>query len=212
MFGFITWCRSEVHLQPCNARAQPHPSAAICDKQRSHQKSTLSQHSEEIRRKRLADRETAMEAVGALGLASAVVQLTHFGWRVFSATTDRHRSTAGLADELVDIETASSDLNALVKQFHALGASQGIALSPADKSLAALAKTCAELSGDLLKAINTIKRADTGKRRTWHTIGQAFRAVLKEDEIRALQRRLEPLKSELMLHLIHFGRYVLFQM
>lgn len=149
-----------------------------------------------------------MEAVTALSLASAVVQLVDFGGRVFSASAEIRKSATGLTNELEDIEATSTDLQALARTFELGSGTPSANSSDAEKSLSDLARTCATLTADLLGAVSKIKVAQSGKHERWRTLRQAFRALLKNDEIRALARRLEALKSELVLRLAQLGRYV----
>lgn len=149
-----------------------------------------------------------MEALAALSVASNVVQLIDFNGRLLTSTAQIYKSAHGQTDEIVDLELVSNDIQLLTDRLrNSCNLPRGN-LSKTEESILKVGSRTGEVSQNLLDVISRIRSSSRQAPRIYTSVLQAFRTILKDGEIKALKQRLEPLKSELILHLVSLSRYV----
>ncbi|KAL2795439.1 hypothetical protein BJX66DRAFT_302074 [Aspergillus keveii] len=140
-----------------------------------------------------------MAELAALGLASNIVQLVQFGSSLFAKTRQIAHSAHGVGEEEIEIEIIAKDLQALhlkVKQNDAR-----LGNSPPDATLNELRRACCHIADSLLSIITDLK-SQNPQGNKWGSFKQAVRMVRKEKDIRALEKRLAKLQTQIGTHLI----------
>lgn len=146
-----------------------------------------------------------MAELAALGLASNIFQIVHFGSSLFSKTREIAQAAHGVGEEEIELETVVNDLKSLsLKLKHDLPSDA--VLSPSDNMLNGLIGPCCEIADELLKIFDDLKAAYS-RSILWKNVKQALRHVRKEREIRTLEARLERLQAQISTHLIATLRY-----
>jgi hypothetical protein len=152
-----------------------------------------------------------MAELAALGLASNIFQIVHFGSSLFSKTRKIAQTAHGVGEEEIELETIVKDLKYLSLKLKPDLPSAGHAgLSSSDNMLNGLIGPCCEIADELLKIFDDLK-AIYSRSILWKNFRQALRHVRKEREIRSLEARLERLQAQISTHLIAALRYNLFQ-
>ena len=137
-----------------------------------------------------------MDPVAAFALAETVFQFVEHGtdfvglaWRLYQKrTSDAHASNhlQRINEDLVEILprlSVSEDGSVSVGSFNQL------------------ANECRETAGKLLQILQTLK-LDEEHRRRRDIVRTAFQIKLKEDTIRQLEKKIEALRSQLILNLL----------
>jgi len=132
-----------------------------------------------------------MEPISALGLASNIIQLIHFGYAVLSETHKAYDSASGVSDEFADMETIAKHIQDLHSSSISFSTNQG----GQDTNRTKIYASCNEVARELLTAIEQI-RVNKGPRRRWRSFRQALLSVWRKEKIAALQKRLSSLRSE----------------
>jgi hypothetical protein len=151
-----------------------------------------------------------MDPLTALSVASSIIQIVDFGGRLFALTTRTIRAD-GVIDGNADMELIVADLRVAAERLQKAAGSpstRAIDQQTPDERLCALASRSHDLSMRLLNVLEEIKSKGSGRFRTWNAIRQSLHTMMKRDEIDEYLRRLEPLRSELVLNLVEVTRCV----
>jgi len=142
-----------------------------------------------------------MDPLSALAIACGVTQFVDFGSKILSKGFEISKSAAGTTESYSAIETIASDFESLTERI------SGPVLTGSDASLARIRQGCQEIATVLLARLNALKaRKDAGKREVF---SKAFLAVWSENEIEAMQDKLESYRKQLDTHILVDLRYVL---
>ncbi|KAF3012317.1 hypothetical protein E8E14_002109 [Neopestalotiopsis sp. 37M] len=137
------------------------------------------------------------EAVATLALASSILQVIDFGTKVASTASKVYQASQRNDDSLNELEAVyknlSSTLDTLQKDSTATVDSE-------TDGIKSLAKGCSELAKEL---VDTLRNLGVGKAKTKRkALWVALKHTWKDEEILALQARLNEFKSQLTLCLL----------
>jgi N-terminal domain on NACHT_NTPase and P-loop NTPases len=135
-----------------------------------------------------------IDPLAALGLAGNIVQFVDFSYNLLCESKALYDSRTGATADNVLIETIATDLSLLNARLTAPSAPGAI-----PDPIRSLASQCKDVARDLLDVIDNIKVKGSHKR--WKSFIQALRTVWKKEEIEALVRRMESLRSEMQFRL-----------
>jgi len=147
-----------------------------------------------------------MAELAAIGLAGNIIQFVDFSIKLFRDGREIYRSAQGSKPEELELETVTEDFKSLSNQLHSsLQSTQPLKLD--DSKLQKLAAECEKLANELLGILGNLKINDQHNRK-WESFKQALKRVLKEKEIRGLERRLDRLREDISSRLQYMLRYV----
>jgi len=145
-----------------------------------------------------------MDPVSALGLAAGVVQLVDFTSKLLSKGYKLYQSADGALEEHVALGDVALNLRELSKELATpfttddlkqMRSGKRQKRSRPEKQLEDIRIECNEVTKQLL---NTLGDLMVKKRhRKWHSFRQALTSVWNENEIHALERRLERIRKQL---------------
>lgn len=141
-----------------------------------------------------------MEAFAALGLAGNIVQFVDFSCKLFSNAQEIYSSASGSSDRVADAAFIVSNLNDLCKRLQErppLVASSGAgSVGALSSSLDLLANKCRDVALELMGLLDRIRTREPQSR--WESFKVALRTVMREDEIKALEKRLEDYRRQII--------------
>jgi hypothetical protein len=158
-----------------------------------------------------------LDPLSALGLASSVVQFVDFGCKLVTECKEIYHSVDGLSGEYINIELITTSLGRLSHDLRSAprttrffrGQQQ---LSPPQRNEQPVAKSnlelwqdlassCQETAEELLVILQKLKLRDSSHRR-WKSFQLALKTILKKEEIKKLQERLDGFRSTMTTQLI----------
>lgn len=143
-----------------------------------------------------------MAELAALGVASSIVQLVHFGASLFSQVREVGRTAHGICEEEIELEAIARDLKTLLLKLKPNTApARCTQVSSDEHTLNELTRPCRALADELLRIIDDLKVKDLHYRK-WKSFKQALKHVRKEKDIRDLEIRLAKLQAQISTHLI----------
>jgi len=131
-----------------------------------------------------------MDPATAVGLASGVVQFVDFTSKLISATHKLYVSASGATVEHLELEELARDLQQRAEDATPHSISNIAALSREERTLIKLGEYCREVSDELLRVLQSL-RLKGGSHKKWKSFYLALKSVWKEEEIVALQQRLD---------------------
>lgn len=159
----------------------------------------------------------ALEGIAALGVASNIVQFVEFGCRLFSESKELYKSSNGLADEAVELETIAQSLSRLIKNlelenpFPSQSSSDDINIQfqrptefesySDEKDLMPIATDCEKVAKELLEALTHLRVQKPGKK--WQCFRVTLTRIWKPERIDKMSRRLERLSGQLTMCLVN---------
>ena len=135
-----------------------------------------------------------MDPLSGLAVASSVVQLTDFMFKLVSGARCIYRSAAGATAENETLENLSSRLQELLLQIPDLFKA-GDHLS---KEVVTMADSCRDTAKELLLALAELKRKD---KTVWKSFRAALKAVWHQDRINAICTTLSRMQWVLITQL-----------
>lgn len=135
-----------------------------------------------------------IDPLAALGLAGNIVQFVDFSYVLVCESKALYESRTGATADNVLIETIITDLDLLNAKLTAPSAPGQI-----PDPIRSLASQCKQVATDLLNVLDDIKVK--GSHKKCKSFIQALRSVWKKEEIEALVRRMESLRSEMQFRL-----------
>ncbi|KAH6667689.1 hypothetical protein B0J14DRAFT_601221 [Halenospora varia] len=130
----------------------------------------------------------------ALGLASNIVQLVTFTSDLISKGREIYKSADGTLVENLELETITTSLQVLSNELVLPICERG-KLTKTENQLQELCDGCKAVSGQLLDVIRGIKAK--GPHMRWNSFRQALNSVWREDEIEALETRLDRYRRQI---------------
>lgn len=134
-----------------------------------------------------------LEALAALSLASAIVQLVDFGGKLLLRGYDAYKSVEGfdtertqLAKQTANIQSASQNLRT----------SSNCSASKDETLLLSLAKDSDEVSQELLNLLNGLAVKGKGAARAIACVRKQFKGRWRSEKIRKLQEQLTQIQQQ----------------
>jgi hypothetical protein len=135
-----------------------------------------------------------MDPLTAIGLASAVVQFVDFSTKLISGAHKLYESASGATSEHLELEGLASNLRQQSEEVTPLNVANAAALSGEDKDLISLGRQCRDVADELLTVLDGLKLKDGSYKRI-RSFYLTLKSVRKEDEIVAIQKRLDRIGS-----------------
>jgi hypothetical protein len=134
-----------------------------------------------------------MDPVTCLGVASAVVQLVDFTFRILSGTQQLYDD--GQLKVHAQISRVVKDLSGLGKEISVSIRSNKISrsLTKNEVELENLCKECGVLAAELITKLKSFEAGD--KRSMWVSVGQVFRSIWSKKEIEEMEKRLSKFRD-----------------
>lgn len=136
-----------------------------------------------------------MDPLTALGLASNIVQLITFASDLVSKGREIYKSVDGALVENLELETITTTLQELSQSVHLPRRPRLEKLTKTERKLHELCHDCNDVSGQLLGVIRGLKAKGPATR--WNSFRHALNSVWKENEIEALETRLDRYRRQL---------------
>ena len=133
------------------------------------------------------------ESIVALGLAANVVQFIEFGSRLAAQFWSFYRSGSSGAHFHPDLDQINIDLQRVLTGLQ-------VPLNQTDSGVEQLVQDCHKISVELDAILRSLSEVKISSARD--ALKAAFKAVWKEDEIKAFQDRLDRFRAQLNLHLL----------
>lgn len=145
-------------------------------------------------------------AVGAIGLASNILNFLEVALALFLKAREIHRSTSGLTTEYEDIMADAERLKILAKHIRDRRPRHGASLI--ESNLDEIVAACETRATMLIEMIKALRSGGQGQGRCWNTFAMALWGRLRKRDIDFEQTKLERLRKELMLYLMVTTGYV----
>lgn len=146
-----------------------------------------------------------MEALAAIGVASAVVQFVDFGSKVFFKSVELYKSTTGSLCSNVELSSVVEDLSQISAGLARTVDLRQEQLTNDELALNKLALQCNMLANELTSDLQRLIVKNPNQK--WETLYTAIKAVWKEKKIQETQQRLSMFRSQLTIHLVAVLRY-----
>ncbi|KAM5362285.1 hypothetical protein ACJZ2D_012640 [Fusarium nematophilum] len=141
-----------------------------------------------------------MDPISAAGIAACAIQVVDFGTRVISTTTQIHSSATGASVDHSELEAATTDLVSICGKLEQSMHRESQQSNSNQTSFNDIGRECQKVALELLDLLNKVK--GTGKHMKWRSFRLAVSAVLREDQIKVLEKRLGRFKEQLILGLL----------
>lgn len=143
-----------------------------------------------------------MEAFAALGLASNIIQFVDFSCKLFSTSQEIYSSASGASSRVTDASAIAGTLHELSGRL--LARPQGTigAASPTgtgDAVLFQLATNCRNAAVEIISLLDTIRAHSPHSK--WGSFKAALSTVWKDDQIKALEKKLEDYRRQIIMTL-----------
>lgn len=149
------------------------------------------------------------EAVAAVGLAAAILQLADFSARCLVKGFEVYKSADGAAKGVADIIFVTDHMQRVCDELktsqheHAIQATHDLSL--AELALRELAETCSTLSLEFLAKLKTLKVE--GRQSAWASLRKGLRTVWSKEKIDQMHAQLRDVQSQLHLRVLLDLRY-----
>lgn len=153
------------------------------------------------------------EAVAGLSLAANILQMVEYGgvfvttaWKIYSAhaDTDVVKNFKQLQYLAKDVEKVLVSLETGIPAVSPTSASS----DNGDTDLIRLAEECRKVIVEILALVGKIGDQKSRKNRFNKAVKEAFRLTCGQGKLESLQTRLDDMRSQLILRLVHSLRYV----
>ena len=153
-----------------------------------------------------------LDPLTALGFASNLVQLVEISIKLVSKTRSIYESANGTLIDNSELETIAKDLAQLTNQRVANSSKSPMLSSKStgafETAFDDLSRSCDQVAGELLIALQKVKVEGKGKHRTWKSFRQALKSVWTKEQIDSIARRLANLRAQLDSRLLFSLRSV----
>ena len=148
-----------------------------------------------------------MESLAALGVASNIIQIVDFSFRMVSRGHELYRSAEGKAAEHVRLESAASNLSELLEDLQKSKTHKDLKdLTAADRQLVALQTRC---EAAVITLRQFLRKAEiSGDHRKTKSIYQALRTIYTEKDLTHIADELGDIRKDLDTVLLVSLRYV----
>lgn len=128
------------------------------------------------------------------GLVSSIITFVDFSWTIVRGTYDIHSSTSGATEENVHIGNVMQDLRDVTQKMR----TDIPGHSDHERALLELEHQCRGLSSDLAAMLQKL----TVKRRSGlQSLNTMLRTLIKEKEVREIEKRLGHYREQMILRL-----------
>ncbi|PGH08986.1 hypothetical protein GX51_01043 [Blastomyces parvus] len=142
-----------------------------------------------------------MDPIGAVSLASNVVQLLDFGIKLVSKAHDIYTSAEGAEVHNIELDAIAQNLIALNRRLQNRSRKVcAYAVSEDEKALESLTVHCNQIGEELIKALQAAKVQ--GAHKHWKSVRQALKSTLGRDEIQELYNRLKQYREQIVVVLL----------
>lgn len=138
-----------------------------------------------------------MDPVSALGLASAVVAIVDFSWKLVTGAWEIHQSLEGATAENAHLEDVTGRLESLMQ---ALTADVPVKTA-AERNILHLAKECKQ-DAETLRALLMEMKAPGRRRSLWKSLNAKWKTVLNKREVAQLKVRIQESRDNIQVHII----------
>lgn len=142
-----------------------------------------------------------MDPLSAVGLASGIIQLIDFAWRITSGSIEIYNSASGTTKENADIGNVIEDLIDLSDELD----TEGPGNSKHERALKRLAANCVSLSEELLEILQKLKASE--KNPKWSALVAKWNSMRKKDDIASIEERLGEYRSQILMRLTMLMRW-----
>lgn len=147
-----------------------------------------------------------MDPLGALGLASNILQCVQLAGNIISKSREIYKSVDGATEEVVCIADIARNLSAICQDLPDLSPeAKRTKLSTAEKRLRELCEETKSISAEFLKMLEQLEPKEP--RTGWNSFKQALNSTWKQSDIRALEKRLDGIRKQLNTTLLICLRY-----
>ena len=133
-----------------------------------------------------------LDPLSAVSLAAAILQFVDFGSKILVSGYEIYHSAQGATEENVDLEY----LTKRIYEFQDQLSTPPTPLTRSAQQLQKLAQECSYIAGDLLVLLDKLKVKEKGVIRTWDTLRQSCRLVLKKGEIAKKEKLLNSISIQ----------------
>ena len=143
-----------------------------------------------------------LDALAAVGLASAVVQFVQFTTKVASKSHEYQKTTDGAIREYIELNEYAENFSRLSQRLtNAIGLlPRRDRLSEEQKSLLVVADNCQATCRDITDILDRLQVRHTKKK--FASLRLALRAVWSEEKIEASLQKLRLIREELFVNLL----------
>lgn len=132
-----------------------------------------------------------MDPFSALGLASNIISLVDFIWKLAAGTQAIYQSSSGVSKENAFLEAIARDMRRL---------SSAIVVDDAHSdALRSLAVESKSMADQLLHAVDKLRVESEAS--SWASFKSALREVWSRSDVKALYRRLSELQKQITTHI-----------
>ena len=135
-----------------------------------------------------------MEALAAIGLASAIVQFVDFSSRLIAGAKEAYTSASGMTAASEDSDVLINNLKDLTGRLKVR--TTGNVLSAEDERLIALKRGCEKLSCELQEVLQKTRARKKGSKLS--SIKASLKAQSQREKLASLEKRLDSYRSEIL--------------
>ena len=148
-----------------------------------------------------------LDPLSALGLASNVIQVIDFSWKLVDRGNALYKSSDGASIENREVEMIADDLSRLANRLHTslTETEKSAMLTAGEESLRDLSKKCEVVARELITALDRLKVKK--KHRRCESFRKALITVWGREEIENIASRLSALRAQLDTHVLLSLRY-----
>lgn len=128
------------------------------------------------------------------GLVSSIITFVDFSWSIVRGTYDVYRSPSGATEENVHILNVIEDLRDVTGKVRTDMPGQG----KHEQALLELGQQCHELSNNLAEIL---RKLTTKRRSGLQSLNIMLRSLIKEQEVREIEKRLGEYRGQMILRL-----------
>lgn len=143
-----------------------------------------------------------LEPLLAVGLAGNVVQFLDFSCKLFSESRKVYRAGVGKTESTREISEVTANLRQLSENL--LSNSHGRSLAQ-DYDLQSIASSCVQCADELLTALDKIATCHSPT--PWESFKVCLKTVWEQKRVEEMERRLDRLRSDLILAMQAMLRY-----
>lgn len=138
-----------------------------------------------------------MDPASALGLASAVVAIVDFSWKLLTGAREIHKSMEGGTAENAHLEDVTGHLESLMQVLTA----DVPVKTTAERNILHLAEECKKDAKALMDLLMELKVP--GRRQSlWESLKAKWKSVMKKREVAQLKIRLQESRADIQVNII----------
>lgn len=134
-----------------------------------------------------------MDPLSALGLATAVIQITQFSGELIRGARHASQTADGLLLSNANIKEVAETLSSLTAQL--VISRDPLALSREETLLREIGSQCQDVSASILSRLRKLQQKQS--RNSWNNVSQTFTQLLSQGETNALAAKLGSIREQL---------------